>query len=159
MGDTEKGANISVLDAYWNKFLSDTGRDPFERCAGDLSFDADGFASDSQMLLVLSGKKNAMFSTFQTFSIDGEPLPVAGELYLVLDRAENPRCVIELQDVSVVSYEDVTLDMALREGQDASLEEWRERTRSYIEDEGAVLGFEFSPRTKLVFQTFRLVYR
>lgn len=154
---TEK--NLSVLDEYWNRFLEETGRDEQERCAGDFSFDSRGFANDSQIAALLSGNKTAVFSSFPTFSIDGEPLPASGELYLVLDRAENPVCVIELESVDIVPFNEVTFEMAEKEGQDRNLEEWRERTKENLLEEASVLGFEFTPDIRLVFQTFRIVYR
>ena len=48
--------------------------------------------------------------------------------------------------------------MAKQEGEDENLEEWRQKKQEYLEDEGAVLGFEFSPDIKLVFQKFSVVY-
>ena len=88
---------MTELDEYWEKFLKETGRDADERCAGDLNFEAKGFVGDELVALVISGKKTAFFSSYATFAIDGEPLPVSGELYIVVDRANNPCCVIELQ--------------------------------------------------------------
>ncbi len=155
--NTEK--NPSVLDEYWNRFLLETGRDENERCAGDFSFASDGFENDSQIAALLSGKKTAVFSSFPAFSIDGEPLPASGELYLVLDRAENPVCVIELESVNIVPFNEVTFEMAEKEGQDRNLEEWRERTEENLLEEADVLGFDFTPEIRLVFQTFRVVYR
>ena len=49
--------------------------------------------------------------------------------------------------------------MAQKEGEDKDLQEWKERKREYLEDEGAVLGFEFTPDIKLVFQTFKVVFK
>ena len=49
--------------------------------------------------------------------------------------------------------------MAEKEGEDESLEVWKEKKQEYLEDEGAVLGFEFTPDIKLVYQTFRIVYK
>ena len=49
--------------------------------------------------------------------------------------------------------------MAQKEGEDENLDQWREKHKEYLEDEGAVLGFEFSPDIKLVFQVFHVVYR
>lgn len=49
--------------------------------------------------------------------------------------------------------------MAKQEGEDENLGAWKERQQDYLEDEGAVVGFEFTPDMKLVFQTFKVVYR
>lgn len=149
---------MANIDEYWFKFLKDTGRSDDIKCAGDLFFEAKGFVGDELLSLVLSGKKTAFFSSYATFQIDQEPLPVSGELYVVLDRADNPRCVIELENVSIIPFNEVTWGMAQKEGEDENLEDWRAKQQEYLEDEGAVLGFDFSPNLKLVFQVFRVVY-
>lgn len=150
---------MTELDEYWEKFLKETGRDADERCAGDLNFEAKGFVGDELVALVISGKKTAFFSSYATFAIDGEPLPVSGELYIVVDRANNPCCVIELQSVEVLPFNEVTWEMARQEGEDENMTDWRNKQQEYLEDEGDLLGFSFTPDIKLVFQTFRVVYK
>ena len=150
---------MTLLDEYWNKFLSTKGLSSETKCAGDLFFEAKGFVSDEMNALVLGGQKTAFFSSYATFAIDGEPLPVSGELYIVVDRANNPVCVIELQSVNILPFNEVTWEMAKQEGEDENLEQWREKKKGYLEDEGAVLGFEFTPDIKVVFQTFKMVYK
>jgi len=150
---------MTELDEYWEKFLKETNRNPEERCSGDLSFEAKGFVGDELVALTLAGKKTAFFSSYATYSIDSEPLPVSGELYILLDRANQPRCVIELESVTVIPFNEVTWEMAKLEGEDENMSDWRNKKREYLEDEGAVLGFSFTPDIKLVFQSFRVVYK
>ncbi len=150
---------ISAADSFWNEFIERTGADPDSRCAGDLTFESKGFTNDALVALVLSGKKTALFSSFATYAADGEPIPVSGELYIVFDRGQTPRAVIELQSVSVIPFSEVTWAMASLEGECADLEEWRQKTRENLEDEGEVVGFEFRSDIKLIFQTFKVVYR
>ena len=150
---------MTELDEYWEKFLKETGRDSDDRCAGDLFFESKGFVEAELLSLVLSGRKTAIFTSYSTFAIDGEPLPVGGELYLVVNKKNEPVCVIEFDNVQIVPYNEVTWQMASLEGEDENLEAWREKQREYLEDEGAVVGFEFTPDIKLVFQTFKVVYR
>lgn len=150
---------MTELDEYWNKFLAAKKLSVETKCAGDLFFEAKGFVSDELIALVVSGKKTAIFSSYATFSIDQEPLPVSGELYIVVDRSGKPVCVIELQAVNILPFNEVTWEMASKEGEDESLEVWREKKQEALEDEGAVLGFEFSPDIKLVFQSFKMIYK
>ena len=49
--------------------------------------------------------------------------------------------------------------MAKLEGEDENLEQWKERKTEYLQEEGDILGFEFSPDLKLVFQTFKVICR
>lgn len=150
---------MTELDEYWQKFLSDTGRSPDERCSGDLFFEAKGFVGNELLSLVLAGKKTAFFTSYATFAIDGEPLPISGELYIVVDKNNQPQCVIEFANIQVLPYNEITWEMAKLEGEDENLEAWREKQREYLEDEGAVLGFDFTPDIRLVFQNFRVIYK
>ena len=149
---------MTELDEYWETFLERTGRDKEERCSGDLFFEAKGFVGDELVSLVLSGKKTAFFSSYSTYLIDQEPVPVSGELYIVVDRNNNPRCVIEIDNVSVIPFNEITWGMAQKEGEDENLEDWRAKHQEYLEDEGAVVGFDFTPDIKLVFQVFHVVF-
>ena len=150
---------MTELDEYWNKFLAEKNLPPETKCAGDLFFEAKGFVGAELTALVLSGQKTAFFSSYATFAIDQEPLPVSGELYLVTDSAKKPVCIIELENVSILPFNEVTWEMAKKEGEDESLEAWREKHEEYLREEGAVLGFEFTPDIKVVFQTFMVVYK
>lgn len=150
---------MTNIDEYWNKFIKETGRNEEDRCAGDLNFEAKGFVGDELVTLVLTGRKTAFFTSWATYSIDQEPLPVSGELYVVLDRANQPRCVIETQSVEVVPFNEVTWEMAKLEGEDEDLGQWKQKKQEYLEDEGTILGFDFTPDIKLVFQTFKVVYK
>ncbi len=150
---------MTELDEYWERFLKETNRDPDDRCAGDLFFEAKGFVGTELTALVLAGKKTAIFTSYSTFAIDGEPLPMSGELYLVTDKKNAPVCVIEFENVEIVPYNEVTWEMAKLEGEDETLEAWREKTKEYLEDEGSIVGFDFTPDIKLVFQKFKVVYR
>lgn len=150
---------MSVLDEYWNKFLQEKGLPAETKCAGDLTFEAKGFVRDELTALVVTGRKTAFFSSYATFAIDQEPLPVSGELYIVVDRAGQPSCVIELEGVTVLPLNEVTWEMAAREGEDENLEAWRQKQTEYLEEEGAVLGFEFTPDIKVVYQSFKVIYK
>lgn len=150
---------MTELDQYWEKFIKASGRSEDDKCSGDLNFEAKGFVGNEKLALVLGGQKTAFFASWPTFSIDMEPLPVSGELYIVVDRANKPQCVIELESVEIVPFNEVTWEMAKQEGEDENLSAWKERQQESLEDEGALVGFEFTPDIKLVFQTFKVVYR
>ena len=150
---------MTELDQYWEKFIKASGRSEDDKCSGDLNFEAKGFVGNEKLALVLGGQKTAFFASWPTFSIDMEPLPVSGELYIVVDRANKPQCVIELESVEIVPFNEVTWEMAKQEGEDENLGAWKERQQENLEDEGALVGFEFTHDIKLVFQTFKVVYR
>lgn len=150
---------LSSADEFWQKFIQETGTDPDSKCAGDLTFESAGFTNDAQIANILSGQRTAIFSTFASYSVDGEPLPVSGELYLVFDRGNNPRAVIEIESVNILPFNEITWGMAQKEGEDENLEQWRIRQQENLEEEGEIVGFEFSPEIKIIFQTFRVLYK
>lgn len=150
---------MSLADEYWEKFVKETNRSEDDKCAGDICFDSDPIRSDQLMALVLTNKKTAFFTSWSTYAIDGEPLPVTGELYVLVDRSDTPRCIIELESVNVIPFNEVTWEMAQKEGEDQNLSDWKTRQQENLEYEGSILGFNFSPDIKLVFQTFRVIYR
>lgn len=150
---------LSLADEFWQKFIESTGTDPESRCSGDINFESKGFNNDAQIAMILTGQKTATFSSLASYNIDGEPLPVTGELYMVFDRGDNPRAIIEIESVNIVPFNEVTWSMAQQEGEDENLEMWREKEREYLEEEGSIVGFDFVPDMKLIFQTFKVVYK
>lgn len=150
---------LSKADEFWADFIKNTGRSENDRCAGDIDFESHGIKNDAQVAMILAGKKTAFFSTLASYNIDGEPVPVTGELFLLFDRGNNPRAVLELENVIVLPFNEVPWSLAKLEGEDESVEVWRERQQEYLEDEAQVVGFNFTPDIKLVCQVFSVVYR
>ena len=150
---------ISNADKFWNDFIKSKNLDPDTGCSGDINFESKGITNDGQIAAILSGQRTVLFSSFASYSIDGEPLPVSGELYLVFDRGNNPRAVIELESVNIVPFNQVTWEMASKESEDSNLEEWRIKEQEILEEEGDIMGFEFNPDIKIVVQSFHLIYK
>lgn len=143
----------------WENFIKKSGLDGQAKYAGSFGFEARGFAGTERLAALLAGKKTAAFFSYATFAVDNEELPVSGEYYIVLDANNEALCVIKTTAVQILPYNQVAWEMAAREGEDSSLEEWRERTRENLEDEGAVVGFEFAPDIKLVYVEFEVAGR
>lgn len=164
MGKYSKGISNSMdeLDKYWQDFLVATKRDMSTLRAGDMSFDdslGTSNTANAKVASILCGKKTAVFSALDTFNIEGEAIPVSGELYIVVDAAGKARCVVELQSVAIVPFMEVTNQMVLQEGEDDNVVDWRLKMREYLQEEGDIVGFQFTQAMKLVYQVFRVVYR
>ena len=121
---------MTQLDEYWNKFLTDQKLPPETKCAGDLFFEAKNFVSDELIALLISGQKTAFFSSYATFAIDQEPLPVSGELYVVVDRTNKPVCIIELESVNILPFNEVTWEMAKRKVKTKILKPGKKKNRN-----------------------------
>ena len=98
---------------FWNDFCEDTKIEGIEY-KGAFQF---GASADWLADLVVEGKKTATTSGFVFYELEKEPLPQAGEYYIVLDGQETPVAVIQIQSVEVVPMNEVTEEFALAEGE------------------------------------------
>ncbi len=116
--------------------------------------------SANLIALVLSETKTATASAVAAWESEASPLPVAGQLEIVLDWADRPACVIETVEVVVKPFREVPADFATDEGEgDRTLEWWRAAHENYFRREGAQLGYEFSEDMAVVCQRFELVWK
>ncbi|MDR2505573.1 MAG: ASCH domain-containing protein [Oscillospiraceae bacterium] len=109
--------------------------------------------ADELLALVLAGKKTATTSSVPK----DKPLPKVGDRCLVLDGAGNPACVIETTAATVLPFCEVTWEMAKREGEDETLESWREGHVSFFSRESQSEGYTFSEDMTVVFEDFVVV--
>ena len=151
---------MSAISDYWARFLSESKQNPDEvGFSGELCFEDRGVTGMTQLALVLSGRKTALFQPYESFVINHEPLPLPDEMYIVEDRNDEPKCIIQLTDVNVIPFGEIPWELARRDGEDESLGEWRERQKSLFLEEADICGFDFSDSTKIVCEIFALVYR
>ncbi|WP_262690622.1 ASCH domain-containing protein [Kordiimonas aestuarii] len=102
--------------------------------------------------LVRSGRKTATCEALDAFFETGAALPEEGRKDIVLNWDDSPALVIETISVEWVRFCDVGEKFALAEGEDDSLEGWREGHKRYFERNG-----NFSPSMVLVCERFKLV--
>lgn len=102
--------------------------------------------------LVRAGRKTATCEALDIFLETGAALPEVGRKDIVLNWDESPALVIETTKVDWVRFEDVDEEFALAEGEDESLQGWRESHKRYFERNGV-----FSPGMTLVCERFRVV--
>ena len=144
---------------FWQKTKAALKLQDDEIFAGDLGFEARGFAGTEKIAALLAGKKRAAFSTYAVYAIDNEILPVSGEYYIVKDAEEEAVCAIQIQRVEILPFNEVPWSLAALEGEDENLQEWRGRTREALEEEAEIIGYEFREDIKLVFMEFEIVMR
>ncbi len=89
-------------------------------------FGADPAMADRLGALVVAGIKTATCSALWEYEHDNSPLPLVGDLGIVIDGCGAPLCLIETTDVRVQTFEDVPADFAYAEGEDdRTLASWR----------------------------------
>ncbi len=146
------------IEQYWAEFLRLTGRDASIQYAYCFYFGYNESLANELLALVLEGKKCATSSSVRSFEIEGDPLPKPGSMSIVTDWAGTPRCVIQTTQVTVLPFRDVSFDMAIREGEDESLESWRQGHIRAFTQEAQALGYAFSEDMQVIFEDFTVVY-
>ncbi|MBQ0050739.1 MAG: ASCH domain-containing protein [Treponema sp.] len=151
---------MSKASEYWNEYLTKTGQKAEEAgFTGELCFEDSGFNGMEKLNLILSGRKTAIFSAFDSYIVNREPVPVCGEVYIVEDGEKNPKCIIEVTDVNILPFCDISWNLAQREGEDENFSQWREKQIEYMKDEADLCGFDFNEGSRVVCQIFQVIYR
>ncbi len=107
--------------------------------------------------LILSGKKTATCGTVLEYEKEGAPIPKVGDYKLIVDWQQNPVCIIEITDVSIVPFCDVDDRFAYDEGEgDRTHKYWAEGHRQYFKRVLPSYGAVFSDTMPLICQRFQV---
>ena len=68
-------------------------------------------------------------------------------------------CIIQTTKVDILPYNQVTWEMAAKEGEDDSLESWRANHDDFFEFDADIMGYEFTPEMPVVFEEFKVLYK
>ncbi|MGW4857529.1 ASCH domain-containing protein [Kocuria palustris] len=110
---------------YWRGVRAEVSGLP-EQVPEAWAFGAEPAQADELLALVLAGVKSATASSLWDYEAEGEPLPTAGGLSIILDGRGEPRAVILTTDVHVAPFCEVGAGHARAEGEgDRSLAHWR----------------------------------
>lgn len=150
------------IQQYWQKFLDQCT--PEQTAKYKTIPEAWGFGDNAQLAdqlgsLVLQGIKTATCGAFWEYEQEGEAIPKVGDLSIILDSKEQPMCIIETTEVSIVPFNEVDAQFAYEEGEDdRSLESWRREHWKYFTrvTQDPALVSETMP---LVCERFRLIWQ
>ncbi|QUH28557.1 ASCH domain-containing protein [Vallitalea guaymasensis] len=148
-----------IMNLFWEKFLKKTGRYETTRYLEVFHFELTEKLANELLRLVLIGQKQATASSLWGYEIEGERVPEVGDLSIVADWEGVPRCVIETTQVTIIPFSDITYDICKREGEDDTLESWREGHIRFFNEEGKELGYEFKDDMPVIFEDFEVVYQ
>ncbi|WP_201743816.1 ASCH domain-containing protein [Roseiconus nitratireducens] len=104
----------------------------------------------SLIALVRQGKKTGTCSALREYQRD--PMPQVGRVDIALNWDGTPALAIEITDVSVHRFSEVSEDFALSEGENATLDEWRTSHQAFFQRNGG-----FDPAMQLVCERFRIL--
>lgn len=160
-------ADDNELDAFWDIAREHaglagvpvyTGENPVRTLRPPAwAFGATPGQSDELLRLVLDGTKTATASSRADYEKEGEMLPAAGMLSIVVDGAGHPRALVVTTEARVAPFDQVDADHARDEGEgDRSLEHWRAAHEHFF-TEHADSGF--LPDIPVVLERFRVLYQ
>ena len=150
---------MTEIEKFWFDYLEKNKLPKNTPYSGEFVLGEDEIMCLELTALVLSGKKTATFTAMDSFILDNEPLPKVGDTYIVTDWNEIPLCIIQTTKVDILPYKQVTWEMAAKEGEDDSLESWRENHDAFFQEDADFMGYEFSPEMPVVFEEFKVLYK
>ena len=116
-----------------------------------------GVAADWLADLVVEGKKTATTSGYVFYELEKEALPQVGEYSIVLNSADKPVAVIQIQSVEVMPMNEVSEEFALAEGE-GDYRYWWDAHEKFFSNLLREYGKEFSPNMLVVCERFKKVY-
>lgn len=147
------------IKQFWNAFITEKGLDAETKYQEVFHFELSEYWANELLRLVLEGVKKATSSSVWGYELEGDKIPEVGQYSVVTDWDGNPRCVIKTTNVRIIPFCDITYDICKLEGEDDSLESWRDGHISFFKEEGQELGYEFKDDMPVIFEEFEVVYR
>ncbi|BCN30184.1 ASCH domain-containing protein [Anaeromicropila herbilytica] len=147
------------IDKFWSEFLLETKKPADTTYLEAFHFELNEYLANELLRLVLIGQKSATASSLFAFQTEENKLPAVGDFSIITDWDGNPKCVIETVAVTTLPFKEITYDICKREGEDDTLESWREGHIKFFQAEGEELGYEFSEEMPVIFEDFKVVYK
>lgn len=109
--------------------------------------------------LVLKGKKTATSSDYILYKND-EELPKKNSYHLVTDFYGEAICIIKIEDVELIPFNEMTEIHSKLEGEgDLSYEYWYKVHKKFFSEERKKENIEFLENMIVVFETFKVVFK
>ena len=110
--------------------------------------------------LVLLKEKRATASSLWCYEISGEDIPKKGDINIVTDWNGKELCIIEVEKVEIMPFNEVSRDFAETEGEgDKSLEYWRKVHWEYYQRELSDSKYEPVEDMLIVCEYFRVIFQ
>jgi len=150
-------AMTAKVREFWQDFKKATGHegDDYEALAcGDSPALKDELAE-----LIVKGPKRATAGLLRDFTEDGEKMPAVGDLVIVLDGSNTPRCIWRTTEVRVKPLNQVDAAFAWDEGEgDRSLEWWMDAHCTFFQRQADREGTEFRDDMDTVLERFTVIW-
>jgi len=107
-----------------------------------------GIDVDRLVDLVLDGKKTATTSLYELDNVSR-----VGDISILTDSKDNNICFIKTINVIITEFRNITWDLAELEGENKSLNEWKESHMNYFN----IIDPNFNENTKVIFEVFEVI--
>ena len=107
-----------------------------------------GIDVDRLVSLVLDGKKTATTSLYELDNVSK-----VGDISILTDLKDNNVCFIKTINVIITEFKNITWDLAKLEGEDKSLNEWKENHMNFFKK----IDPNFNENTKVIFEVFEVI--
>jgi len=147
---------------YLDDFLSSLPVEDSHRIA---KADSYYFCSDEESAnhlasLVVQGEKQATASLLWSYEADSEPLPEVGQLSVITNWKGEPQCIVEVTEVEIKPYNEVSAEFAFIEGEgDKSLEYWRKVHWEFFSKECEEIGKQPTKEMLVILEQFTVVWK
>lgn len=151
-----------LIEAFWNQYrLSLPEDERLPAAPPEAWYFCDNEAAARELGdLVRAGIKTATCSLLWIYEAQGEKVPAAGDLSVIIDWLGNPLCLIETTEVTIHPYCEVDGLFAYDEGEgDRSLTYWREAHWRFFTRECAQIGRQPAEDMPLICERFRVLFR
>lgn len=156
-----------MTESFWDRFLAfhrnnakrvrGRRRDEAPLCERVELLADDPQENDRMLEDILSGRRTAIVTPLADWP-QGREIPRAETFRVLLDSQGVERCVLRSAGARMVTFRQMSEELALREGQDANLPQWQARTRAHLLARCRETGVPFSLDALLVVETFAVAY-
>lgn len=144
---------MNMIQQFWHEFCVETQQESVEyKDAFQFGASADWLAD-----LVVEGKKTATTSGHVFYELEKEALPQVGEYYIILNGADVPVAVIQIESVEVMPMNEVSEEFALAEGE-GDYPFWWDAHEQFFSELLNEYGQQFAPNMLVVCERFKKVY-
>lgn len=148
-----------TLNEYWDAFLKAQNLPETTPFSGELTFSNENDEFASMVSLILCGKKTCHFSSLDAYKIDMDPIPRAGNYYVLNDFENNPVAVLKTKKVEILPFDQIPWEMAQKEGIDYSLQNFRDRYEAFFMEESDIMGYTYTRDLPVIFEEFEVIYK
>ncbi|EPR7549235.1 ASCH domain-containing protein [Vibrio fluvialis] len=147
----------ALLDEYFAT-LSSSQKEAIPQVSAEY-FCADEYNANECARLINDDVKRASCSLKAGYDADSEPLPEVGRITVVLNWQQEPVCIIRLNKVEVMPFNQISAEFAALEGEgDDTYAWWRAAHIDFFTQYAQEVGVAFNEESDIVLEYFEKVF-